>query len=366
MLSSKQIEEIVGVITSLRKAVEMADKSAEYDAITTAYRLYGDKVVKIQDCYEESVAYSGTTSRNAEIIAKLLESYIVQNQEAGCKMPVLSQLEIGAFLKLYNRGGYVLDFSTNDFDVFTMNSIGEAICEKYGMSKGKSLMAYLNDAAPTDKMKLIKDLFDYYEANFDGEFTPHEDSYFGDFKYSYNTEYAGYYRKCKDIANRVFGVSAPFLQTAKILKDKFSSDYLSAQIDLMIGMQSSNPTEAIGKAKELIESCCKTILDDNHIEWDKNWDVGKLTGETVKCLKLMPTDIPDTAPAANEMRALLGNLRAIATNLAALRNPYGSGHGKSASYKGLEERHAKLAVGSSITLVSFLWDTHERRNEDAV
>lgn len=72
-------------------------------------------------------------------------------------MPELSQLEMGAFLKLYNRGGYVLDFSTNDFDVFTMNSVGVAVCEKYGMSKGKSLMAYLNDACPTDKMKLIKD-----------------------------------------------------------------------------------------------------------------------------------------------------------------------------------------------------------------
>lgn len=43
---------------------------------------------------------------------------------------------------------------------------------------------------------------------------------------------------------------------------------------------------------------------------------------------------------------------------------YGSGHGKPASYKGLEERHAKLAVGSSITLVEFLWCTHERTKND--
>ena len=282
-------------------------------------------------------------------------------------MQALSQLEIGAFLRLYNRDGYVLNFSTNDFDVFTMNSIGVALCEKYKMSKGKSLTAYLNDAPDTSKVKLIKDLFDYYEDNFEGEYTPHEKSpYFGGFRYSYNAEYAGYYRKCKDIANRVFGTSAPLLQTAEVLKDKFSSEYLSSQIDLMIGMQASNPTEAIGKAKELIESCCKTILDDNKITWDKNWDVGKLAGETLKYLKLMPKDIPDTAPAAEEMKALLGNPRAIATNLAALRNPYGSGHGKSASYKGLEERHAKLAVGSSITLVCFLWDTHESRGQDAV
>ena len=129
---------------------------------------------------------------------------------------------------------------------------------------------------------------------------------------------------------------------------------------------SENPTDAIGKAKELIESCCKTILDDDKIEWDKNWDVGKFAGETMKHLKLMPDNIPETAPAATEMKALLGHLRAIATSLAALRNPYGSGHGKSATYKGLEERHAKLAVGSSITFVSFLWDTHERRKVDEI
>lgn len=32
--------------------------------------------------------------------------------------------------------------------------------------------------------------------------------------------------------------------------------------------------------------------------------------------------------------------------------------------KGLEERHAKLAVGSSIILVEFLWCTHERTKKD--
>lgn len=40
---------------------------------------------------------------------------------------------------------------------------------------------------------------------------------------------------------------------------------------------------------------------------------------------------------------------------------FGSGHGKSASYVGLEERHAKLAVGCSITFVDFIWSTYESR-----
>ena len=160
------------------------------------------------------------------------------------------------------------------------------------------------------------------------------------------------------LEDNILNVTTPLAPNAVELQEKFSSEYLSKQIELMLKMQSENPTDAIGKAKELIESCCKTILNSRKIAWDKNWDVGQLTGETLKILKLMPRDIPEDAPAAAEMKALLGNLRAIATNVAALRNHYGSGHGKSADYKGLSPRHAKLAVGSSITLVEFLWETH--------
>lgn len=283
-------------------------------------------------------------------------------------MVEISKTEIGAFLKLFNRNGYVLDFSTNDFDVFTLDSIGEALCEKYQMSKGKSLTAFISEAPYPKQIKLISDLFTHYEVNFADEYTTNDDGspIYGN--YRYNAEYAICYKKCKEIMGRISGdvITLPLAHNAEVLKTKFSSLYLSQQIDLMTKMQSENPTDAIGKAKELIESCCKTILDDKNIEWDKNWDVGKLAGETLKHLKLMPDNIPETAPAATEMKSLLGHLRAIATSLAILRNPYGSGHGKSATYKGLEERHAKLAVGSSITFVSFLWDTHERRKADEV
>lgn len=228
-----------------------------------------------------------------------------------------------------------------------MESVGVPLCDTYKLSKGKSLMAYISDASEDNTLKLFKDLLDYYEV------------YFG-YEIENNDEYSKMYYRCKDIMDRILYNKTPLVSVAVELKEKFSSEYLSAQIDLMLKMQSENPTEAIGKAKELVESCCKTILDEKGVEWEKNRDIGQLTSEVVKLLKLMPKDIPDTAQASTEVKAILGNLRAIATNLAVLRNPYGSGHGKSATYKGLEERHAKLAVGSSITLVSFLWDTHER------
>ena len=60
-------------------------------------------------------------------------------------MQFVAKKEEGTFLLLFNRSGYVLDFTDNSFDVFTTASIGEPIKTKYGLSKGKSLVAYLND-----------------------------------------------------------------------------------------------------------------------------------------------------------------------------------------------------------------------------
>ena len=76
----------------------------------------------------------------------------------------------------------------------------------------------------------------------------------------------------------------PFASAGETLKEKFSNDYISAQIDLMIKMQNENPTEAIGKSKELIESCCKTILEENGKIFADTWSVGQLVKETMKLL----------------------------------------------------------------------------------
>ena len=259
----------------------------------------------------------------------------------------LTNIELSVFIKLFNRGGYVLDFNTYDFDAFTKQSIGLELCNYYNKSKGKSLIAYTEQAQESEVIKLILDLFNYYELHFFEEIKS-------------ENEYAKLYQRCQPIAERLKRINRASVHNAEELKTRFSSGYLCAQIDLMIRMQKDNPTEAIGKAKELIESCCKTILEEMGTTADKKWDMVRIVDETVKLLKITPHNIPDTIPEATAMKALLGNLKAIAVNIATLRNSYGSGHGKSANFKGLEERHAKLAVGSSTTLVNFIWDSYER------
>ncbi len=179
----------------------------------------------------------------------------------------------------------------------------------------------------------------------------------------YDERYAKIYQKCKDIVERIEGTSSVISQAADNLKKKFSSEYMSQQIELMISMQATNPTNAIGAAKELIESCCKTILDEMGILWSKTDDVPQLTNKTLDALNLLPANIQSTDQGADAIKAILGNLRSIPSKLAEIRNPFGSGHGKSASFKGLEERHAKLAVGSSITFVDFVWSTYENQKQ---
>lgn len=274
----------------------------------------------------------------------------------------MNKIEIGVFLKLFIRGGFVLDFSTADFDAFTMDSVGIAVCNKYGLSKGKSLVKFISESSEENANKLLLDLLRYYE-NLYRDFKKERDTRMTPINtWGTSVDYGEYYRKCKEIANRLesnkFSTFA-----AQSVKEAFSSEYINKQMSIMLENQSTNPTEAIGKAKELVESCCTTILERSGVIPQKDWDFDRLVKETRVLLKIMPENIPDDVSEAKAMKKILGSFSTIVNNMAQLRNTYGSGHGKSANYKGLQERHAKLAIGSSVTLVNFLWDSYERQNK---
>lgn len=254
------------------------------------------------------------------------------------------------FISFLNCGGYVLDFSSYNFDTFTMESVGVAVVTEYRMSKGKSLEAYLSDTrtSEADAMKLLVDLINHYE-----------DSLMIDNDRDANNDNYRKYLKCKEVISR-WGVNNVNFQIEPI-KQLFNSEYISSQIDFMTKLQDESPTDAIGKAKELIESCCFTILDRLGDKCDnETLNLNNLVKKTFQQLKIMPNDISDDVKDADVMKKLLGNLLAISQSISALRNNYGTGHGKSSTFYGLQPRHAKLAVGASLTLVNFLWDSFVR------
>ncbi|MEJ7138512.1 abortive infection family protein [Amphibiibacter pelophylacis] len=137
--------------------------------------------------------------------------------------------------------------------------------------------------------------------------------------------------------------------------------YVSQQITRMESSVNNDPGLAIGTAKELVETCCKTILTACNVEFSKSADLPELVKLTAKVLDLTPSDISEQAKASETIKRLLSNLASITQGVAELRNHYGTGHGKPAGSKGLQPRNARLAVGAASTLAVFLAETHNER-----
>ena len=277
---------------------------------------------------------------------------------------MLTKTEMGGFAKLFIRGGYVLSFTTADFDIFTMNSIGVPLCNHYGISKGKSLLAFLKDIDPDTATKLLLDLFKYYEFHFSWEYNSEG------LDKSDNTvcdeKMRNYYLKCKKVACREHAILHPLQPSVEYILQEFSSDFMNERISLLMSMRESDPTEAIGKSKELIESCCKTILGKLDIDISRKWDLTQLIKTTMSALSITTETITGNSRESEIVRKILGSLSGLASGVAEFRNEYGSGHGKSADFHALPVRHAKLAVGSSITLVEYLWETYDWRLEQGL
>jgi hypothetical protein len=156
-------------------------------------------------------------------------------------------------------------------------------------------------------------------------------------------------------------VATPGVSAARDTLAGIDPGYIAQQITRMDAAVINDPDLAIGTAKELVETCCKTILTERRVAFSKTADLPELVKLTSKELELTPADIPEKAKAADSIKRLLSNLATVAQGIAELRNHYGTGHGKAAGTRGLQSRHAKLAVGAAATLAVFLAETHRDR-----
>jgi hypothetical protein len=142
------------------------------------------------------------------------------------------------------------------------------------------------------------------------------------------------------------------------LAETFGTDYIRIQIDIMMGQVESAPHIAIGKAKELLETTCKQVLDERSIQYAKDLDFNQLVKKAREAVGLVPESVADGSPAKTIAGKILGNLGQIAHGMSELRNLYGDGHGKVVSFVSLPPRYARLAVGTATAAARFIWETH--------
>lgn len=152
---------------------------------------------------------------------------------------------------------------------------------------------------------------------------------------------------------------------ARSVADALDAGWMQKEIERLERAVESDPALAIGTAKELVETCCKTILTKLEIEFGKGADINDLTKLLAKALKLVPEGIPNEAKGVENVRLILRNLSALPGYLTELRGLYGTGHGRDGKHRGLEPRHARLAVGAAVVFIDFVTETYRQRSLSA-
>ena len=248
-------------------------------------------------------------------------------------------LEMGA--------GYVLDFSDRTFSELVQKAVDIKIHSEaytiHGPSKAKKLRAFWEIESDYLVGRLLNALIEYVEDTARAS-TEEEKKLAG---------------RCREIASRLLA-GGPSLDDLKQQAKSLDAHHLAEQIRRMGDSVENDPRLAIGTAKELIETCCKTILAERGKEVSGTPDIPTLTKATLKELNLVPEGVPKAARGADVIKRLLSNLATVGNGLAELRSLYGTGHGQHGSSSGLATRHAKLAVGAASTLAVFLFETHEQ------
>lgn len=148
---------------------------------------------------------------------------------------------------------------------------------------------------------------------------------------------------------------------AGTVADALDAGWMRKEIERLEVAVETDPSLAIGTAKDLVETCCKTILTRQGIAFPKTATLPELTKLLTKELRLVPEGISDEAKGAESIRLLLRNLTTITQYLSEIRGLYGVGHGRDGNHRGLEPRHARLAVGAAVTFIDFVSDTYHKR-----
>lgn len=144
----------------------------------------------------------------------------------------------------------------------------------------------------------------------------------------------------------------------------FTKEYVSKQVRLMNQSISNNPHLALGTAKELIETCCKSILKDKRIVYESDWDVQRLVKVTNQNINVISPKISNNEITKSAVAKILGGFSNIVHGVTELRNEYGTGHGHEPNFEMLDNLYVKLAVTSASELAIFYLTIHDNDKKE--
>ena len=184
MLSPERRNRMKALIGQLKTCSTLGNVESSYNAMKLACKLYASMVDGISDCLEESEQYSGTTCRNADVVAEMLTEYLLIEKETddyfASTMQALAEYPKAQALYQAGLSKYASDlFERNTLD--DMRAALEALV-KYITGNAKTLE---NQIAPLgQKLELltrpvIRNMFvkviEYY-TKYQNDYVKHDDA----------------------------------------------------------------------------------------------------------------------------------------------------------------------------------------------
>lgn len=141
-----------------------------------------------------------------------------------------------------------------------------------------------------------------------------------------------------------------------------SGDFPALEEDFKrsLAMVETDPPGAITAASAILESLCKTYIEDNGLQMPDKQTLGALW----KAIKgrLLPPDLQ--SPLADDLQRIISGLTSVLDGIAALRTHVGSAHGRGPSAPVVGSIEARLSVNSAHTATMFIletWQDQKRR-----
>jgi len=137
--------------------------------------------------------------------------------------------------------------------------------------------------------------------------------------------------------------------------------HVQEQINAIEQAVIQQPGLAFDLAKTLIESVCKTILNERAIVFAADDDLPKLFKLVSRSLPFLPSGVSTEVSVRNSLARTLSGLHTAVQGVCELRNACGfASHGGDGTKPRLETVQAVLAAESADTIVGFLYKIHRQ------
>lgn len=136
------------------------------------------------------------------------------------------------------------------------------------------------------------------------------------------------------------------------------------QVEALEEALPDRPGIVVSFCRTIIETTCKTILNDHGAAVDPVWQAPKLVSESLRYVNLGSQGDAADAKLREGAERLVRGLYSIIDGVVAIRNDYGSAaHGKDAYAPLLDSTYAEILARATDSVVGLLFKTHLRESQ---